>query len=149
MWTWIPTSTRDGGPLRREDEEEAEAEEEEEEDVGKGKKTISHSMFNALTLIVISAVVVSHRQNIGRQSGNDLKHSDVRAQHACRHVDTSYRRMRPPAFTGSQGTEGPKASSFASTTNTNSPLTASHVIKRVSFSVLPPSRARQVIYPYR
>ena len=92
---WIPTSTHNRGPLRREDEEEAEAEER-EEDVGKGKKTISHSTFNALTLIVISAVVVSHWQNIGRQSGNDLKPSDVRAQHACQHVDTSYRRMRPP-----------------------------------------------------
>ena len=95
MWTWIPTSTRDGGPLRGEDEEEAEAE---EEDVREGEehdqsfnvqcsdavpfiavvrggmiKVLVLGVLSVVAVIVVSAVVVGHRRG---QSGNGRKPSD-------------------------------------------------------------------------
>ena len=102
MWTWIPTSTRDGSPLRGEDEEEAEAEE--EEDVREGEehdqsfnvqcsdaipfiavvrggmiKVLVLGVLSVVAVIGVGAVMVSHRQNMGGQSGNGRK--PVRVQH--------------------------------------------------------------------
>ena len=94
MWAWIPTSTRDGSPLRGEYEEEAKA----EEDVGEGEednpsfnvqcsdavpfiavvrggmiKVLVLEVLSVVAVIVVSAVVVGHRRG---QSGNGRKPSD-------------------------------------------------------------------------